>query len=75
MESTPHPCPPSSSGGCFHARHNALGTVVWTDGHVKAERPARFERAPGIMALMLQFGLGDIDRDGDPRTSELWDLE
>jgi prepilin-type processing-associated H-X9-DG protein len=53
-----------------------MGNVVWADGHVKVERVKFLNRpAPPPVDLLLQNNVGDIDRDGDPRTDELWDLE
>jgi prepilin-type processing-associated H-X9-DG protein len=75
LQSTPHPCPPSRGGSCFHGRHNEMGTVVWADGHVKATRPLVIDREKLPAAELRPHHLGDIDRDGDPTTDELWDLE
>lgn len=75
LQSTPHPCPPSRGGNCFHGRHNEMGSVIWADGHVKAMRPRIYPRPNPPEDLRKQRNVGDIDRDGDPTTDELWDLE
>lgn len=74
LQSTPHGCPPSRGGSCFHGRHNEMGVVIWVDGHVKTLRPTIFRRPNRPFELQRQNNVGDIDRDGDPRTDELWDL-
>ncbi|MGV3723860.1 MAG: prepilin-type N-terminal cleavage/methylation domain-containing protein [Actinomycetota bacterium] len=75
LQSTPFGCPPSRNGNCFHGRHNEFGNIIWADGHVKGERPKVFDRANPPAALRLQHHVGDIDRDGDLTTDELWDLQ
>jgi prepilin-type N-terminal cleavage/methylation domain-containing protein/prepilin-type processing-associated H-X9-DG protein len=75
LQSTPHPCPPSRGGSCFHGRHNEMGVVVWADGHVKTRRPQIYARPNQPIELLRQHNVGDIDQDGDPLTDELWDLE
>lgn len=75
LQSTPHGCPPSFGGSCFHGRHNEFGTVLWADGHVKSQRPKLLDRPNPPLALRQQYNVGDIDRDGDPTTDELWDLQ
>ncbi|MBI3944293.1 MAG: type II secretion system protein [Armatimonadetes bacterium] len=75
LQSTPFGCPPSMGGSCFHGRHNEMGNVIWADGHVKAERPKPIPRGSLSLELLQQQHVGDIDRDGDPATDELWDLQ
>lgn len=75
LQSTPHGCPPSTGGSCFHARHSGRGSVVWADGHVKTMGPNTIERSNKPMAQMRPANVGDIDSDGNPATDELWDLQ
>ncbi len=64
--------PPSYDNPTFHGRHNGMGNVLWCDGHAKAFKPAL--RMESSFAPHRQRNLGNIDRDGDPRTDELMDL-
>jgi prepilin-type processing-associated H-X9-DG protein len=70
--------PPSRATPTFHGRHTDTGNVLWVDGHAKAVRP---QYRSGIFgagydaATMKTQRLGDIDRDGDFSTDELWDLQ
>jgi prepilin-type N-terminal cleavage/methylation domain-containing protein/prepilin-type processing-associated H-X9-DG protein len=61
----------------FQARHNEMGNVLWADGHVKAVKPVYRAGSFGIFAPepFLKNHLGDIDRDGDMTTNELFDLK
>jgi hypothetical protein len=42
---------------------------------VKATRPLVIDREKLPAAELRPHHLGDIDRDGDPTTDELWDLK
>lgn len=68
--------PPSHDYPTFHHRANGNGVILWTDGHVTTRRPHL--RAPADIAGQWQsysvVGLGEIDRDGDLTTDELFDL-
>lgn len=73
---------PSSAYPAFHARHNETGSVLWADGHVKAMKPifrsggfGYLGSGPYNAADFLKHNLGDLDRDGNLATNELFDLE
>ena len=61
----------------FHGRHNRRGNVGWLDGSVRAVEPAYFDTYNGGQdpALLKQLRIGDIDRDGDNKTNELYVVE
>lgn len=72
---------PSYSYPSFHARHNDTGNVAWADGHVKAEKAKVLRSVYTVMGyatipveVIKQNHLGDLDRDGNPDTDELFDL-
>jgi prepilin-type N-terminal cleavage/methylation domain-containing protein len=70
--------PPSSEFPTFHGRNNGVGVVLWTDGHAKAFRPVLRQGAFGYGFNGADFrphNLGEIDRDGDLGTDELFDLQ
>jgi len=72
--------PPSSEYPSFHARHSGVGTVLWADGHVKGLRPTLRTGTFGYGGSysgeeFKAVSLGEIDRDGDLTTDELFDLE
>lgn len=81
IDRTPWGYAPSSATPSFHARHNGYGNVAWVDGHVSSEQPVWFKDYQGNYtvaerdALLKPANIGDIDRDGDPMTDELFDLE
>jgi prepilin-type N-terminal cleavage/methylation domain-containing protein/prepilin-type processing-associated H-X9-DG protein len=71
--------PPSSEYPTFHGRHNGTGIVAWADGHVTATRPAYHSSPFGWGGIYTperckHDSLGDLDRDGDLTTDELFDL-
>lgn len=71
--------PPSESYPTFHARHNETGNVLWCDGHVKAMKPLYRTGPVGSYnpydgAELKKNLLGDLDRDGDFSTDELFSL-
>ena len=61
----------------FHGRHNKRGNVGWADGSVTAIEPAFFDTYNGgqDVALLKQFRVGDIDRDEDHATNEMYSVE
>jgi prepilin-type N-terminal cleavage/methylation domain-containing protein/prepilin-type processing-associated H-X9-DG protein len=78
LEGNPYLEPPSSAFPAFHARHNGTGNVLWLDGHVKAFQPRYRTGTFGFGYKAEDFQavhLGDIDRDGDFMTDELFDLQ
>jgi prepilin-type processing-associated H-X9-DG protein len=69
--------PPSSGYPTFHGRANGYGAVAWADGHVASRAP---DYRPGPAGSwppgwFARHRLGDIDRDGDFATDELFDLD
>lgn len=70
--------PPSYNNPTFHARHNDTGNVLWCDGHVKVFHPVYRSGTFGWGQNAEDYkkrNLGDIDRDGDFTTDELFDLK
>lgn len=70
--------PPSSEYPSFHGRHLGVGLVAWADGHVKAFRPVLRTGSFGYGldgTMFRPHELGELDRDGDLSTDELFDLE
>lgn len=71
--------PPSSEYPAFHGRHGGkLGNVLWCDGHAKSFAPKLRVGAFGYGFDGSDFephSLGELDRDGDFTTDELFDLE
>jgi prepilin-type processing-associated H-X9-DG protein/prepilin-type N-terminal cleavage/methylation domain-containing protein len=61
----------------FHARHNRRGNVGFVDGHCEPFDPAFFDTYSGGQnpALLKQHQIGDIDRDGDNTTNEMYQIE
>ena len=69
--------PPSSEFSGFHGRHNGSGIVLWVDGHAKARRPKLRNGTFGFGFDAADFkanNLGELDKDGDLTTDELFDL-
>ncbi|PQV64287.1 hypothetical protein B1R32_106133 [Abditibacterium utsteinense] len=60
----------------FHGRHNGMGNVLFCDGHAKAMKPVlRSDVQSGFSAQTFQRNnLGELDRDGDFSTGELFTL-
>jgi prepilin-type N-terminal cleavage/methylation domain-containing protein/prepilin-type processing-associated H-X9-DG protein len=70
--------PPSSQFPGFHGRNSGVGVVLWCDGHAKAFKPVLRSGSFGFgfnSADFVRENLGDIDRDGDLNTDELFDLQ
>jgi prepilin-type processing-associated H-X9-DG protein/prepilin-type N-terminal cleavage/methylation domain-containing protein len=61
----------------FHGRHNRRGNVGWLDGSVRPIEPAYFDSYNGGQdpLLLKQLRIGDIDRDGDNKTNEMYTVE
>ncbi len=77
MEANAYLEPPSSNYPTFHARHNEVGNVLWCDGHGKVFTPVYRSGTFGWGFNADDFkrrNLGDIDKDGDFTTDELFDL-
>lgn len=72
--------PPSNSFPGAAARHNGMTDVVWLDGHGKAVKPL-YHPAGSTFGYgnnaddFIRHGLGDIDRDGNFQTDELFSLQ
>jgi prepilin-type processing-associated H-X9-DG protein/prepilin-type N-terminal cleavage/methylation domain-containing protein len=58
----------------FHGRHGTRGNVGFVDGHCESVEPTYFDAYNGGQdpALMRRFHIGDIDRDRDNTTNELY---
>ncbi len=70
--------PPSYNFPSFHGRNNGVGVIAWTDGHANAMKPALRTGTFGYGFDANDFrnaNLGDIDKDGDFTTDELYDLK
>ena len=77
LEGSTYLDPPSNENPGFHGRNNGVGVVLWCDGHAKAFKPVLRSGAFGYgfnSADFVRNDLGDIDRDGDLTTDELFDL-
>ena len=62
----------------FHGRHGGQGNVGWLDGHVGGFEPAFYPSYTGFdpnFEPREKQAVGDIDKDDDPTTDELYDLE
>ena len=69
--------PPSSNFPAFHGRHGKVGNVLWCDTHVKAMSPTLRKGSFGYGFNSADFtanNLGDITKNGDLTTDELFDL-
>ena len=78
LEGSTYLDPPSAENPGFQGRHNGLGIVGWTDGHANARKPVLRQGIFGYGYDAKDFTpkvLGEIDKDGDLRTDELFDLE
>jgi prepilin-type N-terminal cleavage/methylation domain-containing protein len=77
LEGSTYLDPPSNQNPSFHGRTNGVGVVLWCDGHSKSFKPALRSGTFGYgfnSAAFVKNNLGDIDRDGDFNTDELYDL-
>jgi prepilin-type N-terminal cleavage/methylation domain-containing protein/prepilin-type processing-associated H-X9-DG protein len=69
--------PPSNNYPGFHGRSNGSGNILWCDGHANSRKPATRSGLFGFGFDSKDFrreNLGDIEKDGDLRTDELFDL-
>ena len=70
--------PPSSQYPSFHARHSGKGTVLWVDTHAITRTPVYRTGTFGYGFNAVDFNknnIGEIDKDGDLNTDELFDLQ
>ena len=70
--------PPSSNFPSFHARHSGKGTVLWVDSHANTRTPSYRVGSFGYGYNSPDFiknTLGEIDKDGNFGSDELFDLE
>lgn len=71
--------PPSSAFPSFHGRTSGgKGPTAWADGHARAVAPKMRSGSFGYGfdgAWFLPHRLGELDRDGDFTTDELFDLD
>ncbi len=78
LEGSTYLDPPSAENPSFHGRHNGMGIVLWCDSHAKAFKPVLRSGSFGFGYNSVDFvrnTLGDIDKDGDLTTDELFDLQ
>lgn len=69
--------PPTSNFPAFHGRHDKVGLVLWCDTHVKVMTPTLRKGTFGYgnnAADFIAQNLGDITKNGDVTTDELFDL-
>jgi prepilin-type N-terminal cleavage/methylation domain-containing protein/prepilin-type processing-associated H-X9-DG protein len=82
LETTPFLNAPSYQYPDFHGRHRKRGNVGWADSHVSSARPSwnlnsyncGGQTTIPVSALQSKDA-GDLDRDGDSSTDELFALE
>ena len=70
--------PPTQQNPGFHGRHSGSGNILWCDGHAKSGKPVLRTNDFGFGYHAVDFrenDLGEIDRDGDLDTDELFDLQ
>ncbi|CAN5680905.1 hypothetical protein BH11ARM2_BH11ARM2_33740 [soil metagenome] len=70
--------PPSSAYPSFQGRHSGVGVISWCDGHATTRKPIFRDGDFGYGYNSRDFtpvALGDIDKDGDLTTDELFDLD
>jgi prepilin-type processing-associated H-X9-DG protein len=82
LESNTYLSTPRYAYPTLHGRHDAWANVLWADGHVNAVKPTFRSGAFGYEGDGPYHGedfqrqnLGDLDRDGNFQTNELFDLE
>lgn len=65
---------PPTTDNNFHGRHAGKGNIIFVDGHAELREPAFFANYTGGQALadLKKFNIGDIDRDGDNTTNEMY---
>jgi prepilin-type processing-associated H-X9-DG protein len=61
----------------FHGRHTGKGNVLWVDGHVSTMKPVfpTVTVRNGSPELYRANNLGYLDRDGDLKTDDIFDLQ
>jgi prepilin-type processing-associated H-X9-DG protein/prepilin-type N-terminal cleavage/methylation domain-containing protein len=61
----------------FHGRHNRRGNVGFVDGHAESLEPRIWDTYSGgqDVAQLKQFNIGDIDRDNDNTTNEMYCID
>ena len=77
LEANPLLDPPSNNYPGFQARSAGHGIVLWADGHGTSRTPAYRTGTFGYgfkASDYIAVDLGDIDRDGNFATDELFDL-
>ena len=77
LEGSTYLDPPSNAYPGFHGRSNGVGNILWCDGHANSRRPQLRSGSFGFGFNSSDFrreNLGDIDKDGDLTTDELFDL-
>ena len=62
---------PNSGFPTFHARFNGYGIVLWSDNHVSIMKAKFYSKNK----IYEKYNLGHIDRDNNPFTNELFDLD
>ncbi len=70
--------PPSYDFPSFHARHSGMGNACWADGHIKSFGASFRTGAFGFgfdASMFTPRHLGDLDRDGNFVTDELFALQ
>lgn len=70
--------PPSSDYSGFHGRHSGMGAVVWVDTHASVVKPKLRTTQFGYgndPAHFQAHNLGELDKDGNFETDELFDLK
>ena len=61
----------------LHGRHNRKGNVGFVDGHAESVEPKIWDTYNGgqDVALLKKFNIGDIDRDNDQTTNEMYCID
>ena len=78
LEGSTYLDPPSNQYPGFHGRSNGSGNILWCDGHADSRPPILRTGTFGFGFDSADFrreNLGDIDKDGDLTTDELFDLQ
>jgi prepilin-type N-terminal cleavage/methylation domain-containing protein/prepilin-type processing-associated H-X9-DG protein len=82
LETTPFLNAPTYQYPSFHGRHDKRGNVVWADAHVSFQKPNWNLSSYNCggqttipVAAAQSKDVGDLDRDVDSSTDELFDLQ